>query len=121
MAVIPPVVGAVGSWHALPWVPGLPQRRSGIGQMLQVGGTWSFINVIVYISYNIEKLLLGRFWGAEALGLYGRAYQLINLPSEQLTSAISPVVVSALSRLQNEPDRLRHVFLKGYSTAISLT
>lgn len=121
MAVSPAVATAVGSWIAMPWLPGLPKPRSGIRQMLRIGGTWSLINVMVYVSYNIEKLLLGRFWGAEALGLYGRAYQLITLPTEQLTSAISPVAVSALSRLQHEPERLRLMFIRGYSTSISLT
>lgn len=121
MAVSVPVAAAVGSWVALPWLPGLPSRGSGIRRMLQVGGAWSLIHLIVYVSYNIEKLLLGRYWGAEALGLYGRAYQLINLPAEQLTGAVSPVMISMLSRLQHQPERLRAAFMKGYSSSIALT
>ena len=64
---------------------------------------------------------LGRFWGADALGMYGRAYQLINIPTENLNSAIGGVAFSALSRLQNDPVRLRSYFLKGYSLVISMT
>jgi PST family polysaccharide transporter len=64
--------------------------------------------------------LLGRFYGAETLGIYGRAYQLINLPTVNLNMAIGSVAIPALSRLQNDPDRLRSYFLKGYSLFLSV-
>jgi O-antigen/teichoic acid export membrane protein len=65
-------------------------------------------------------VLLGRFWGAVPLGLYGRAYQLINLPTENLYSTIGQVAFPALSRVQNDPARLRSYFLKGYGLFLSL-
>ena len=49
--------------------------------MLRFGGTVTLNGLVVYIAYNFDKFLLGRFWGADALGLYGRAYQLINIPN----------------------------------------
>jgi PST family polysaccharide transporter len=120
MAVSAPAVGAAGTWLANRWVPGRPHRRSGIRSMLLFGGTVTLNNVIVYMAYNADKVLLGRFWGAEALGVYGRAYQLINIPTENLNSTIGLVAFPALSRVQNEPVRLREYFLKGYSLFLSL-
>jgi len=32
--------------------------------MLRFGGAFTLISVIVYTVYNLEKVLLGRFWGA---------------------------------------------------------
>jgi PST family polysaccharide transporter len=78
-------------------------------------------NLIVYVAYNLDKVLLGRFWGADALGLYTRACQLINIPTSQLNAAIGGVAFSALSRLQDEPARYKNYFLKGYSLVIALT
>ena len=89
--------------------------------MLRFGGTIVLNNLIVYVAYNFDKLLLGRFWGADALGLYGRAYQLINVPTMGLHSAVGGVAFSALSRLQDDPIRLRSYFLKGYSLVVSMT
>ena len=89
--------------------------------MLHFGGTVTLNTVVTYVAYNIEKVLLGRFWGADVLGLYGRAYQLINIPTQNLNIAIGGVTFAALSRLQNDPVRLRNYFLKGYSLASSLT
>ena len=75
----------------------------------------------MYVAYNLDKVLLGRFCGAEVLGTYGRAYQLVNIPTENLNAAVGGVAFSALSRLQNDPPRLRSYFLKGYSLVLSLT
>lgn len=89
--------------------------------MLRFGGAFTLINLIVYVGYNLEKVLLGRYWGASALGLYGRAYQLINLPTENLNSAFWGVAFSGLSRVRHEPDRFRSYFLRGYSLVLALT
>jgi PST family polysaccharide transporter len=77
--------------------------------------------LLVYIAYNTEKILLGRFFGAEALGIYGRAYQLVNLPVQQLNSSISGVAFPALSRMQDNPDRVCRYFLRGYTLFLSIT
>jgi O-antigen/teichoic acid export membrane protein len=114
------VVTVLGVWAAGGWMPGVPRWGVGVGSMLRYGGTLTLNNIIVYLAYNVDKVLLGRFWGAEALGIYGRAYNLINLPTQNLNSAIANVAFPALSRLQNDPARLRSYFLKGYSLFLSL-
>jgi PST family polysaccharide transporter len=89
--------------------------------MLSMGGVLTCNGVVVYLAYNTEKILLGRFWGAVALGLYGRAYQLISIPSDLLINAIATVAFPSLSRLQNDPERLERAFLRGYSVVLSCT
>jgi PST family polysaccharide transporter len=54
------------------------------------------------------------------LGIYGRAYQLISMPTENLNSIVGGVIFPALSRVQNDPARLRRYFLKGYSLFLAL-
>ena len=88
---------------------------------MRFGSTITLNGLIVYIASNFEKVLLGRFWGADALGIYGRAYQLINIPTANLNSAAGEVAFSALSRLQDDPSRLRNYFLKGYSVVLAMT
>jgi O-antigen/teichoic acid export membrane protein len=118
--VFPILVGTLGAWIAGGWVPGPPRRGVGVRSMLTYGSTVTLNNLIVYVAYNADKVLLGRFWGAETLGVYGRAYQLINLPTANLNNSIGAVAIPALSRLQNDPVRLRSYFLRGYSLFLSL-
>ena len=120
-AIISPAVSTAGMWIVTGWIPGAPKWDAGVNSMLRFGGTITLNGLIVYIAYNFDKLLLGRVWGADALGIYGRAYQLINLPTGNLHAAVGGIAFSALSRLQNDPPRIRSYFLKGYSLVISMT
>jgi PST family polysaccharide transporter len=120
MAVSAPAIGMIGMWKVTGWVPGLPSKASGVGSMLHYGGLLTLNGIVVYAAYNLDKVLLGRFWGAEVLGTYGRAYQLMSIPTENLHSTIGSVMFPALSRVQDDPGRLRAYFLKGYGLFLSV-
>ena len=121
MTVTTPLIATLGFWLATRWVPGPPHRRTGIRSMMRFGGTLTLTGLIVYVASNLEKVLLGRFWGVDAIGLYGRAYQLINIPTSNLNSAAGEVAFSALSRLQDDPARRKKYFMKGFSLVLGLT
>lgn len=121
VAVSSPFVSTVCFWLSAKWSPGRPRRRGEIRPMMRFGGLLTLNGLIVYIAYNLDKILLGRYWGAGIIGIYGRAYQLINIPTDNLNSAIGSVAFSTLSRLQHDPDRLKRYFLKGYSLVVMMT
>lgn len=121
MTLVGSLVSTACVWLVTAWVPGLPRKRAGIRSMVRFGGTITLNSLVVYVAYNFEKVLLGRYWGAEALGIYGRAYQLANMPTDNLNSSIGGVAFSALSRIQDDPNRLKSYFLKGYSFVLALT
>jgi PST family polysaccharide transporter len=121
MTVTIPLISTVGFWLTTAWVPGMPQRQTGIRSMLRFGGTVTLNGLVSYLANNVEKVLLGRFWGVDALGIYGRAYQLVNIPTDNLNFAAGEVAFSALSRLQDDPIRLKRYFLTGYSVILALT
>lgn len=101
-------------------LPGRPHASEG-ALVKDVFEELKQAGLIVYLAYNLEKVLLGRYWGAETLGIYGRAYQLVNIPTDNLNSAAGSVALAALSRVQNEPERIRSYFLKGYSLVLAVT
>jgi PST family polysaccharide transporter len=121
MTVVASIVSAACVWAAVPWVPGPPRRRCGVLSMLQFGWMTTCNGLLVFLAWNSDNILLGRVWGPDALGLYGRAYQLATLPVQQLTGAVSGVAFTAFSRIQNDSGRLAKSFLKAYSLLVSLT
>jgi O-antigen/teichoic acid export membrane protein len=121
MAVCLPLSTTAGLWTVSRWLPGLPRSLSGVHSMVRFGGLMTLNGLVAYIASNFDKVLLGRFWGAEAIGLYGRAYQLIRIPIDSLNGAVGEVAFAALSRIQNDPDRLKRYFLKGYSLVLVAT
>lgn len=120
MALTAPLVYMIGVWWAVPWIPGRPARNIGVRSMVQFGVTTTLNSLVMYVAYNLEKFLIGRFWGAEALGIYGRAYQLISIPNENFTGAIGEVAFSALSRVQDNRERLDRYFMNGYRIVLTL-
>jgi len=116
-----PVVGTIATWIAMPWLPGRPRWTAELRSMVRFGGTVTLNGFVVYVAYNTEKILLGRFWGAAPLGIYTRAYQLATLPVQQLIGAVHMVAFSALSRMQGEVQRLHRAYLKSLSLIVSLT
>lgn len=50
--------------------------------------------------------------GASPLGLYSRAYNLLMLPVRQLSAPLSTIMVPALSRLQDDPERFARYYLR---------
>jgi O-antigen/teichoic acid export membrane protein len=114
-------VAGILVWLVGAWIPRLPRRKVGAGSMLHFGGVLSFNGLLVYLGNNADKILLGRFYGAEALGIYERAYQLITVPTDSLRSAIGSVAFTALARIQDDEERFKNYFLRGYSLIFALT
>jgi O-antigen/teichoic acid export membrane protein len=116
-----PLITTSCAWVVTDWVPGRPRTDVQLRSMVRFGGGLTVTGLIVYIAYNFEKVLLGRFWGADAVGLYGRAYQLSTIPVDNLNGSVGEVAFSALSRLKNDPPRFKRYFLKGYALVVAMT
>jgi PST family polysaccharide transporter len=121
MPVTSSLIATLGFWLTTGWVPGMPHGGAGIRSMMRFGGTLTLNGLLAYIAYNAEKVMIGRAWGADAIGIYGRAYQLVSIPTDNLNSAIGEVAFSALSRVQDDPVRLRSYFLGGFSVVLGMT
>ena len=94
------------------WVPSLPKRNTGVRSMIRFGGNLTGFTTINYFSRNLDNLLIGRFWGAQQLGLYSRAYQLMSLPIDQINEPVTSVALPSLSRLKESPEDYRRAYLR---------
>lgn len=87
------------------WRPSLPRRDPQLRGMLRFGVNTFLLQVVNYVSSNIDNVSVGRFLGAVALGFYSRAWTLVTLPMSQLVSPLTRVVLPALSRLDGDAFR----------------
>ena len=104
------------TWCVIPWRPQLPSRGTGTGPLVRFGTSMAGGGFIYALAKGADNLLVGRFYGPDAVGLYSRAAQLLNRPLEQFLYPISSVFVPALSRVQTQPERYRRTFLKVYES-----
>ncbi len=102
------------TWLAIPWWPEPPSRQSGIRSLVGFGANLATGGFIYSLARGADGLLVGRFYGADSIGLYSRASALLNRPMDQFLAPISSVFVPTLSRMQTQPERYRKTFLRVY-------
>lgn len=66
---------------------------------------------VTFFSINVLNLIIGRFLGAEMLGLYSMAYQLIITPILKISTVIITVSFPIFSRVQNVNILLKEGYL----------
>lgn len=112
---------AIGMWWSFPWVPGLPAWDTDVRPLLRYGGHLTGGNLFASITAGIDRFLLGRIWGADAVGVYRQSFQLVAAPTDQLLSPLYQVSQPSLSLLQNDPPRFRQFYLKLLALVCALT
>jgi len=99
--------------HSHPVRPCL--ARSEAGQLCNFGTGITLARLANFAALSGDNFVVGRQLGAAALGLYGRAYQLMTLPISEFSDVVGAVLFPAYAEIQNQPDRLRRAFLASIS------
>lgn len=92
------------------WRPGAPVMGSGVRPMLRFGGELTAVKFFDSVASTLDSLLLGKLFGAGVVGIYTRAQMLMLLPSSQVVPPLLSVSLPIMSRLGQDPPRLRQVF-----------
>jgi PST family polysaccharide transporter len=78
--------------------------------VMRFGGKVSVNGFLEYLMTDFPKLVIGRYVGVTAAGLYDRAGLIASFPLQQIQQAASKVLLPALSRIQHETSRLAAVY-----------
>ncbi|MFC1761548.1 lipopolysaccharide biosynthesis protein [Planctomycetota bacterium] len=93
------------TYACIPWIPGKMRKGTGVRCMLNFGGHVTGANIVNYLSLNVDNVLIGKFLGASALGLYARAYQLFMLPITQIKAPLLQLAMPVLASLKHQRER----------------
>ncbi|MFF0817865.1 lipopolysaccharide biosynthesis protein [Rhodococcus sp. NPDC003318] len=107
------IVGLVLAVIAAKWMPGLPNRKGSIRNLLSFGLGLFGTQSIAYVTRNMDNLMLGYFWGPTVLGIYSRGYQLLMVPINQIAAPLTRVAVPILTRVVTERDRFMSFLMTG--------
>ncbi|RZI60119.1 MAG: lipopolysaccharide biosynthesis protein [Pseudomonas sp.] len=108
-------------FHLSPFWPGLPRRERGTMSMMRFGTNVMGSNLINYFSRNLDNILIGKFCGPLALGLYTKAYSLILLPVKSINRPISSVAYPSLCRIDRQSEDFRDYYISTARTVALLT
>jgi O-antigen/teichoic acid export membrane protein len=117
------VVGAItqslftsaGAWILCRWVPRPPSRVAGTFSMIRFAThVYGFFG-LNYAKNNLDNLLIASNFGAGALGLYKKAFDLFYLAGTQLFAPMSAAAVPALSRIANDRETYRQFLVQSFA------
>ena len=105
LAVVGLVLSVLLAW----WRPGLPLRGVSLRSQLRFGSNLFVTNLMGYGVNNSQVVMVGAVWGAEVLGFFSRAYQLMAIPLTQMLGPLTKVALPILSRVNDDPPRYARI------------
>jgi O-antigen/teichoic acid export membrane protein len=114
-------VRGVVLWSLSPWRPAMSFDLSAVKELMRFGGNLVGFGTVIYWSMNIDKLVIGRWIGSSALGVYSLADRLMRLPLANVTDISTAVMFPALSVIQGEVEAVRRAYLRGTRMIALLT
>ena len=103
------------------WRPRAPADWPGIRPLAQTGLHLTGYQLLLFGVQQADTLLMGRWFGATALGLYNRAGQLLIQPATHLAAPFNQVLLSTLSRLGAHSPSFAEHFRSTTNTIAHLT
>jgi len=84
-------------------------------------GRHVLVSVVASSAYEkLDNVTAGRVLGQTALGIYGMAWNLANVPMEKLTTLVTTTIPTYLAAVQTEPAALRR-YLRTLTETLALT
>lgn len=112
-------IAAVGlAWACCDWRPGAPQHGVGTRDMVAFGGNLALFGLLGFMAKNLHSLLIGKYWGAPDVGVYGKAANTLQALLGNVVQPVGQVAPPALSRLTDEAARYAEYYLRACATVV---
>ncbi|HUG47570.1 MAG TPA: lipopolysaccharide biosynthesis protein [Candidatus Limnocylindria bacterium] len=105
-------LAALTLWRVSPWRPGLNVSMAHFRDLFGYSRNVVGSDILGFLSRNTDNLLIGAFIGTAPLGVYAVGYRILDSTSSLLIGLSRRVAFPALSRLQNNPLRLKRAFFR---------
>ncbi|HBK46226.1 MAG TPA: lipopolysaccharide biosynthesis protein [Xanthomonadaceae bacterium] len=102
------------------WLPRGYRRDAPMRSFLSFGWNLMAAQLLGYASRNVGQVIIGARTGADALGLYNRAFQLLMMPLNQINAPATTVALPVLAQLQDDRERFGAFLLRGQSVMVHL-
>jgi O-antigen/teichoic acid export membrane protein len=95
--------------------------RQAFNELWQLSLGFTLNQPFGYVARNVDKFLIGRFVGADSLGLYTRASFITTTAANLFGNITRLSVFPAMAQVQEDNERLRNALLKSLSVVAFLT
>lgn len=110
---------AIMLWRLSAWRPSWSVDAAALRELWGYSSNFMGFSLLTFSDRNLDNLLIGKFIGPSALGVYARAYGLMLLPLDQVTPILTRVMFPVLSVLQRDREGVKRIYLRA-TRAIAL-
>lgn len=97
-------------FYIYPWVPRWRFSAVSFRALAPFSGWYVAQAVVWYLVLNVDNLMVGKFLGIKALGIYGLAFNYSLLPISLFAITLGNVVYAELPRLYSDPPQFWSAF-----------
>jgi teichuronic acid exporter len=91
---------------------GFSLDRQALRHLLTYGAGFSLARIANCAALRADQLVVGRWLGAEALGIYGRAYCFVGMPANLFGTVVDRAIFPAMAMVQNDRQRLTEAYAR---------
>lgn len=115
------LVATLYIWIVAKWLPSIAFSKDALKELFGFSFFVFASSILMYASRQVDKILVGKLIGAEALGILDKAESMLLFPLQNVSNVVGSVMFPALSEIQDEKDRVKAVFLKSTQSIALLT
>ena len=106
------LMGLIQTWWVVKWLPRASFSKESFKYLWNYGNKMMGIGILNTLYANILTVLVGKFGGTRDLGNYNRAASYASMPSANVTGVLTSVSFPALSKMQDDDERLAYNYRK---------
>jgi O-antigen/teichoic acid export membrane protein len=99
-------------WAYTRWLPKMMFEFDSLKPLLPVALPVLGFAMVNYFAMNMDYLIIGKYLGPVALGLYTLAYKIMLMPLSQVSGAVASVALPGFSSIQDDRTKVGKGFLK---------
>lgn len=104
-------VASIVFWVMVPWRPSFYFSKDLARQLLRFGINIVTINTLSVLLNNSDAILIGRYLGAAALGVYTLAFRIPDMLVMQFNGLVSRVIFPFYAKMREDKDTFKRGFL----------
>ena len=103
---------SLATWFASRWLPLFVFRFSSVKSLVSFSANLTGFNILNFVIRNADNVLIGRYLGAQSLGLYDLAYRVMLSSLQLVSGAFARALFPIYARLRDDHRRLGAAYLK---------
>ncbi len=110
--LLPAIIATILLWIFSTWRPTQFFHFKAYKDLCHFSLNLLGFNILNYFTRNADNLLVGKYLGSAALGIYTWAYRIMLFPIYQMSGVVTRVMFPALSAIQNDKARVKKIYLR---------